>query len=230
MNNIPEVILFDVNETLLDINSMKASISEVLDGRDDLVPLWFTTLLHYSLVDTVTDNYHGFSEIAVAALQMVAKQAGIAISHDRAEKAVIIPMRSLPPHADVKSSLQLLNDAGYRLACFTNSSSNSVSAQMDNAGLAQLFERQLSVDTVRLYKPHVHAYQWALGEMGVTPDSALMVAAHAWDVTGAKIAGLQTAFIARTGKSLYPLGPAVNLNTTDLTGLAEILIAMKRSR
>ena len=43
-----------------------------------------------------------------------------------------------------------------------------------------------------------------LDSLGVKPEDALMVAAHAWDLAGAKNVGLQTAFIARPGTALYP--------------------------
>jgi len=49
----PEVIFFDVNETLLDLTPLKESVGETLGGRPELAPLWFTTLLQYSLVATV---------------------------------------------------------------------------------------------------------------------------------------------------------------------------------
>ncbi len=53
----PKVLFFDVNETLLALAPLKVSVGAALGGREDLLPLWFTTMLHYSLVDTLTDNY-----------------------------------------------------------------------------------------------------------------------------------------------------------------------------
>ncbi len=50
----PKVIIFDVNETLLDLEAMRSSVGDVLGGRDDLLPYWFSTMLHYSLVDTLS--------------------------------------------------------------------------------------------------------------------------------------------------------------------------------
>jgi len=43
----PKVILFDVNETLLDLKPVKASVGTALGGRPELAPLWFTTLSIY---------------------------------------------------------------------------------------------------------------------------------------------------------------------------------------
>ena len=60
----PKVIFFDVNETLLDLTAMRSSVGEALGGRDDLLPLWFSTMLHHSLVDSTTGRFHTFGEIA----------------------------------------------------------------------------------------------------------------------------------------------------------------------
>jgi 2-haloacid dehalogenase len=56
-NKPPKLLVFDVNETLLDLSAMKERVAEALGGRGDLLPLWFTTMLQYSLVSTVGDNY-----------------------------------------------------------------------------------------------------------------------------------------------------------------------------
>ncbi|MEC7452372.1 MAG: haloacid dehalogenase type II, partial [Pseudomonadota bacterium] len=69
----PKVIFFDVNETLLDLTAMRSSVGEGLGGRDDLLPLWFSTMLHHSLVDSTTGRFHTFGEIGVASLLMVAE-------------------------------------------------------------------------------------------------------------------------------------------------------------
>jgi 2-haloacid dehalogenase len=69
----PKVILFDVNETLLDLRPLKESIGKALGGRPDLAPIWFTTMLQYSMVTTLADRYSDFAEIGAACLQMVAR-------------------------------------------------------------------------------------------------------------------------------------------------------------
>jgi hypothetical protein len=68
-----KLLFFDVNETLLDLSAMKTSVAQALDGRADLLPLWFTTMLQYSLVATVGNNYDNFGEIGAAAMMMVAQ-------------------------------------------------------------------------------------------------------------------------------------------------------------
>lgn len=219
----PEVIFFDVNETLLDLESMNKPVSQVLGGDESLLPLWFSTMLHHSLVTTVSGDYQDFGKIGVAALQMVAKNKGLTITDAQAKQAIVPALLSLPPHKDVIPALKRLKQAGFKLVSLTNSSNAGVKAQFENAGLITYFDQRLSIEDIKVYKPDLRAYEWALQQLNIRPDQALMVAAHGWDVAGAKAAGMQTAFIARLQKQLYPLAKAPDYVLTDLTSLADEL-------
>jgi 2-haloacid dehalogenase len=214
-----KVILFDVNETLLDLQPMKDGIGTLLGAGPDAARLWFTTLLQYSLVGTVAGKYLDFAEVGAACLRMVAKNHGVELSETDAEKAVA-PMRSLPPHTDVAPALGRLRRAGYRLVTLTNNSKAAVADQVRNAGLTGFFESLLSVEDVGKYKPHAEVYRWAAGRVGADVSECLLVAAHGWDVAGAAWAGMRTAFVARPGQQPFPLGPAPDYRVASLTELA----------
>lgn len=223
---IPKVIFFDVNETLLDLAPLKKSIADVLGDRQELIKLWFTTMLQYSLVATVGDHYRNFDEIGAATLQMVAQYQGVSLSEEKA-KEVLKPMTSLPAHDDVPEALSRLKEGGFTLATLTNSSSKAVEAQMTNSGLKQYFDTLLSVEEVGLYKPHSRVYGWAVGKMGVKSEESMMVAAHGWDMAGAIWAGWQTAFISRPGQQLYPLAGKPKMVAPTLTQVADKLLSLK---
>lgn len=224
----PKVILFDVNETLLDLAPLKASVGKALGGREDLLPLWFSTMLHYSLVETLTDEYHSFGEIGTAALMMVAEAENIQLTHDQAKEAIVTPLRALPPHPDVVAGLTALGQAGYRIVSLTNSSAIGVETQFKNAGLTELFEKRFSVDSVKKFKPHPDTYRFVLNDLDVEPEEVLMVAAHAWDLAGAKNVGLQTAFVKRPGKTLYSIAAKPDYVVSDLLELFKSLSAKHR--
>lgn len=223
----PKVIFFDVNETLLDLAQLKESVSKALNGRKELVPLWFTTLLQYSLVATVGDHFDTFGEIGAATLQMVAQQNNITLSADQAKEA-LKPIRKLPPHKDVPEALARLKEAGYVLVPLTNSATDALEDQVTNSGLKQYFQRLLSVEEIGIYKPHTRVYTWASRKMEVRPEESMLIAAHGWDVAGAKWAGWQTAFIARPGQQLYPLADQPDMIAPTLTEIADKLIAIKK--
>jgi 2-haloacid dehalogenase len=48
------------------------------------------------------------------------------------------PIRSLPPHPDVRSALDQLKQAGFRIVTLTNSSQAGVDAQIKNAELLDM--------------------------------------------------------------------------------------------
>ncbi len=219
----PKVIFFDVNETLLDLAPLKENVAKLLNNKKDLVALWFTTMLHYSLVSTVGDQYRDFGEIGIATLQMVARNHDISITEARI-KDVLVGIRSLPAHAEVPEALQKLKDAGYTLATLTNSSNAAVEDQMKNSGLKKYFDQLLSIEDVGVYKPHKQTYQWAARKMGVRLDEGMLVAAHGWDVAGAKWAGMSTAFIDRPGQQLYPHADQPDIIAPTLTGISNAII------
>lgn len=220
----PKVIFFDVNETLLDLQNMRGSVTEALEGRDDLMSLWFSTMLHYSLVDSTTEKFHTFGEIGISALKMVAQANEIPLSQNRAKEAIIVPLRNLPPHPDVREGLAALQKVGYRLISLTNSSNLGVKTQFENAGLTEYFEDRYSVEDISKYKPDLATYRWALEKAQVKPEDAMLVAAHGWDIAGAIAAGMQTAFVMRQGKVLYPLSEKPDYMVSGIDALAEKLV------
>ena len=219
----PKIIIFDVNETLLDLVGLREPVGQALGDRQDLLPLWFSTMLHYSLVETVSGNHRSFGDIGTAALVMVAEANGIELGLSEARDAIVEPLESLPPHKDVTPALDRLARRGYRLVCLTNSSNGLAEVQLRRSGLIDYFEKRYSVEDVKRYKPHPAPYHMVLEDAGVQPEAALMVAAHAWDVTGAKRVGLQTAFVNRPGTALYPIAEAPDLVINDLSQLVDAL-------
>ncbi len=219
----PKVIIFDVNETLLDLGTMRNSVGQVLNGQPELTTLWFSTMLHHSLVTTVTGDYQDFGKIGVAALMMVAQNNHITITEEQAITAIKTPLLSLPPHPDVKEGLIALNALGFQIVSLTNSSNQAVETQFMNAGLTTYFDKRMSIEDIGVYKPDLRSYRWALLQLNVEPEEALMVAAHGWDIAGAEAAGLQTAFVARPGKALYPLATQPDYIVNNLTELVELL-------
>ncbi|MCD2358760.1 haloacid dehalogenase type II [Pantoea sp. MHSD4] len=211
-------LFFDVNETLLDTTELNRVVAQRLGDRPERAEAWFTSLLHHSLVESVTGSWHNFGDIAEAVLQMTATRYGITLPADATPLADIIA--AMPAHPDVASGLSALQQQGFTLVALTNSSAALAEKQLSSAGLARLFTRILSVEQVQVYKPDLKVYQWAMQEMDQPASQCMMVAAHGWDVGGAKRAGMKTAFVTRKGQALYPLAPAPDLIVSDIGALA----------
>lgn len=213
-----DTLFFDVNETLLDTTELNQVVAQRLGDRPERTEAWFTSVLHHSLVESVTGSWHSFGDIAETVLKMTASRYGVTLPEEATPLADIIA--AMPPHPDVAAGLTALQQQGFTLVALTNSSAALAEQQLSSAGLAPLFARILSVEQVKVYKPDLRVYQWAMKEMGKPSAECMMVAAHGWDVGGAKRAGMKTAFITRKGQSPYPLAPAPDLIVSDTGALA----------
>ena len=220
--NSKPVILFDVNETLLDMTPLKSKINVLLNDKQGF-RIWFGMLLHYSLVDNCTNQYHNFTTIAKATLQMAGKSLNKELSEEEL-KATLSVIKELKTYPDVEEGLNLLQQNGFRLATLTNTPENTLIEQLTNSKLVHYFEQTLSIDSIKKYKPAPETYHWAAKQLNVKVENVIMVAAHGWDVTGAMLAGLKTGFVSREGQSVYLLSAKPNYEANNIYEIAQVLI------
>lgn len=216
------VMVFDVNETLLDLSVLDERFVDVF-GTADLRAEWFARLLHLSTTMSVVGRYEPFSALAGEALGAVATAHGRELAADDRDH-IMGRMRSLPPHAEVQEGLAILADAGFRLAALTNSGLDAAQSVLAQAGLADAFTEILSVDAVGTFKPRPEPYRHAAAVLGVDIAEVRLVAAHDWDCAGALAAGAAAAFIARPGQSYASTLPAPDLRADDLVALARTIV------
>jgi 2-haloacid dehalogenase len=218
----PKVLVFDVNQTLLDLNALRPHFKRVF-GDGKVLDEWFSLLLHYSLVVTVTNAYADFGAVGKSVLEMLAGTKKIKLSPEDSAK-ILQGVLTMPAHQDVPEGLNRLRSAGFRMVTLTNSSPSAVKAQLQNAGLAQYFDESISVDSVRRFKPDLEVYRSAAAHLGAQPGELLLIAAHPWDVFGAMKAGWQAAFIARGGITPLPLGPEPNISGPEMKAIADAIL------
>ncbi len=217
------VLVFDVNETLLDLKVLNPLFERIM-GDSRCRQEWFGQLLRSSLVSTVTGSYQDFGVLARGALRMIAARRGSSLSQG-SEDEILEGLRQLPPHPEVPGALERLQERGLRLAALTNSPPAVAEAQIRNAGLERFFEKVLSVDAVRRFKPHREVYRYAARTLGIDISEMRLVAAHDWDVTGALRAGARAAFVSRPGMVLDPLAATPDIVGDDLSQIADRILA-----
>ena len=217
-----QVIVFDVNETLLDLAALDDLFSEIL-GSAGTRQAWFQQVLRSALVTTVVGEYCNYSEIAVAAIESIAARRGIELRDDDCDR-VLEGMLHLPPHSDVVAGLDQLRVAGFKLATLSNMVEPVSRKQLSNAGLIDYFEAVLSADAVRTLKPAADPYRYATKKLGIPIRDMRLVAAHSWDIAGALKAGSKGAFVTRSGDVLDPLFPPPDIVGKDVSEFAVKII------
>ncbi|MBA2410274.1 MAG: haloacid dehalogenase type II [Gammaproteobacteria bacterium] len=218
------VIIFDVNETLLDLRGLDVCFKRYLRVAD-VRKEWFAQALSSAMVATITDAYSDFGRIGGAALEMIAQRHQLSLSDD-ARAAILGAMRTLPPHAEAPDALARLRDQGLRLGALTNSTAQTAQAQLKHAGLYDFFEQILSAHAVRRLKPAPEPYLMAARAFDVDASNVRLVAAHSWDVIGAMRAGCRAAFVARPGMVLDPLAERPDIVGADLGAVADSILKM----
>jgi 2-haloacid dehalogenase len=217
----PSVLVFDVNETLIDIGSIAPVFARIF-GDPVVMREWFGQLLMYSMTATLAGHYVDFFTLGQGVLRMVADARRVEITDDDVQ-ALKHAMLTMPAHPDVEDGLIVLRDNGFRLVTLTNSPPEpDRPSPLEHAGLSHLFERQLSVDACRAFKPAPAVYVHACGQLAVSPSDCMMVAAHVWDTIGAQSVGFSGALITRPGNAALPVSglPQPMIVATDLRDLA----------
>ncbi len=220
------IIVFDVNETLLDVQTLSPYFEHMFGDKHALKE-WFSLLLLHSEAATLAGPYFDFGTLAGATLDMIGtnrSQPVAEVEKRRFLEAIV----HLPPHPEVKQALGVLKKAGLRMVTLTNSSQKAVEQQVNNAGLTEFFEKNFSVDSIKRYKPSPETYRMVAAALGVENRQLRLVAAHGWDILGAMQAGCSAAFVARKGQSLFPLVKPPDVIGPDLLAVAEQIVLREK--
>lgn len=217
----PQVIVFDVYETLLDISEMGRRINQLTDSRRGYV-MWIELLMEYCFVNNSLDNFQDFMSIAKSTLQMAGTKLGKAVSEVHADDVLQL-LKQPPVFEEVPSVLSQLRDEGYRIAALTNAPEKIICDRMEITGMISYFEVVLSAEKIKKYKPEKQVYQWAAARLNTDTSQMLMVTSHVWDIAGAANAGMKTAYLQRGKQITDGLSPIPDITCKTLIELASML-------
>lgn len=210
-------VLFDLNGTLVDPAVMAQPLGdtaadELLLGAavDDAVQL--------AMVATLTGREAAFADLVRAGLARRLRLAGR--DPALADDAVGL-MGSMPAFIDAPAALEQLRGIGLRLGVLTQSAAAAADAVLRFAGLRDRIEAVISAPESGAFKPDPRPYRMALERIGAPAGEVALVAAHWWDVAGAKSAGLRTGWVARRDLVLPEGVPEPDVGGRDLIEVAE---------
>jgi 2-haloacid dehalogenase len=192
-----DTLVFDILGTLVDHTAgLRAALAERVPAGDvdDLVALWSATVgaAHRRIVDGEREYATG-AVLDREAAHAVTDRAGLDAG---AVDALVRAAEHRPAWPDTTAALAGLADR-YELIGLSNADRTSLLRMNASAGLR--WHTALSTQDVRSYKPDPAVYRLAIDCAGRPPERMLMVAAHAWDLRGARAAGLRTAYVHRPG-------------------------------
>lgn len=194
----PQIIVFDVNETLSDMTSMSARFADV-GAPTQMSSLWFAGLLRDGFALGAAGTAATFSDIGSGLLRVMLDEVALDRPLDNAIEHIMNGFAGLNVHPDVNVGVETLSTLGIRLITLSNGSTGVAETLLTSAGVRSHFETLLSVDAAGAWKPSPHSYEYALDKCGVDPGDAMLVAVHPWDIDGAHRAGMATAWLNRTG-------------------------------
>lgn len=212
LNNI-KLIIFDVNETMFSLNRI-SNIFDEFGLPNYSSSIWFSNVLKEGFASINYSSFNSFKKICVNELQRLFLKFKFRYTKEHIKK-VINEFSQLDVHEDVKESVKLLYKYNIKIVTLTNGSKENTLKLLKKNKLSKYIKRCFSIDEIKIWKPNKKTYLYVCKEMGILPSNTLMIAAHSWDVSGAKNAGLKTAYITRYEKKLSAIHPKPDIIKKD---------------
>jgi 2-haloacid dehalogenase len=214
------IAVFNVIGTLFSLDRLRSELGR-LGARDAALELWFAQSLRDYFAFSHAGGYVPLKDVLEAALPRALSVVEIEITPARAAE-VVEQMASLEPATGAAEACSTLRGAGWTLVALSNGSLENTTKLLEGAGLAEHFASIRSCDEVKTSKPARATYELALE---AADGEAWMIAAHAWDLAGAKQAGLRTAWIRGVESEYLSAYPPPDIEAAGLPDAARKLTA-----
>jgi 2-haloacid dehalogenase len=217
-------LTFDVFGTLLDWRSTMARAfgeSGLEADPGELADDWRARALAATQeVNQKHRPWGSFDELHEVTLGELLDERGLVVPNER-RAALMRAWHQLDPWPQVRAGLETLRQRRVVAAL----SNGNVALLVDLVRHGDLrFDCLFSAELARVYKPEVEVYLTGVRLLGLEPSEVMMVAAHPFDLKGARGAGLRTAFIDRALEygpdSPRREDPEADISVKDLDELA----------
>ncbi|WP_297791246.1 HAD family hydrolase [uncultured Marinobacter sp.] len=192
MADRPNVVLFDVLETLIDLDPLAARLEEVGQPATILQP-WFLRFQRDAMALTLAGDTAPFEAVARESLRTETKYT----LSERDIEYVVEGFSTLPTFDDAVPALKKLSEAGVSVGCLTVNSPEKTRCFLEGAGLSEFVDHVVTAQEAGVWKPHPDIYRFAAKRLGTPIERLALVAVHAWDCHGAKRAGALAGWCAR---------------------------------
>lgn len=213
-----KALVFDAYGTLFDVHSVSAEGERCFPGHGaELSRLWRQKQLEYTWLRSLMGRYEDFERVTAGALVHACTALKLTLG-EQAQESLMGAYMKLLPYPEVRGALASL--ATRKRAILSNGSPRMLEAVVKNAVLSSAFDAVISVDQLKIFKPHPSVYKLAVDKLGVTTAEIGFVSSNFWDVSGAASFGFRTFWINRTGQVPDELGFRPSAILTGLDQLA----------
>lgn len=217
-----EACVFDAYGTLFDFNSAAQGARDEL-GEDwlRLSELWRQKQLQYTWLRGLGQHYADFWQVTGDALDFAL--ATLRLNRPGLRARLMDLYLHLQCYPEVPQTLRRLKAGGVKLAILSNGSLPMLSAVVRNNGLEDIFDAVLSVEEVRVFKPHPSVYRLASTRLEIAPDHICFLSSNAWDAFSAKACGFRVLWCNRFGQEPERIPATPDGEIADLSTLPECL-------
>lgn len=206
---VPRAVLFDAYGTLFDVYSVGLLAEQLFPGQGQaLGVLWRDKQIEYTrLVTTSNDgaHYQPFWDLTRAGLRYACKRLGLDLTAEREER-LMNQYRHLSAFPENREVLQALKKRGIVTGILSNGDPSMLDVAVKSAGLGDLLDHVLSVDSIRKYKTHPEAYALGPQATGLAAAQIAFVSCNSWDALAATWYGYQTLWVNRYALPFEELG------------------------
>ncbi len=214
--------VFDAYGTLFDFLSASKRCRDALgDKAEALGQLWRTRQLEYSWLRSLMGVHADFWQVTGEALDFAMASLGLEDASLRERlMELFLHIEAFP---DARRVLAALKRAGRPALILSNGSPGMLEAAMKSAGVADLIEAALSVESARIYKPHRSVYELVTAHLKLSPERVCFVSSNGWDAAGAAHFGFAVAWANRAGAPRENLPGTIAAEIRDLDALPALL-------
>lgn len=215
----PKAVLFDAYGTLFDVYSVGLLAEQLFPGQGQaLSVLWRDKQIEYTrLVTTSNDgaHYRPFWDLTRAGLRYACKRLGLELTGER-EQQLMNQYRHLSAFPENRDVLQALKRKRVTTGILSNGDPDMLGVAVRSAGMEDLLDHVLSVDSVRKYKTHPDAYALGPQATGLPAQQILFVSCNSWDALAATWYGFRTLWVNRYQLPFEELGTQPTRTGTSL--------------
>lgn len=218
-----EACVFDAYGTLFDVNSAARSAQDSLGKNwQALAELWRQKQLQYTWLRGLAGQHADFWQVTGDALDFALSTLHL---EDSALRVRLMNLYlALNAYPEVPSTLKRLKAAGMKLAILSNGTPAMLAAAAAHAGIADLFDAVLSVEEVRVYKPHPSVYKLACERLRVSAPRVCFLSSNGWDAYSAKAFGFRVLWCNRFGQESERIPERPDAQITTLAEVPDIVL------